>query len=323
MRPPATYTVTLIATDTGGNASAPATQSITFGASATIDQRVAAFLDDVEEAANGTIYVNSADLELVQDGSVTQTVGIRWPGLAIPHGAAITNAYIQFAAREAQSVATSLTFRAEASDNATSFASTSFNVTSRTRTTSSTAWAPVAWNVGEAGANQRTPNLAAVIQEVVSRPGWASGNALAIIVNGVGHRTAWAYDVNAAAAPLLHVEYTVGGAALVTDSQIEQAAFAAPPIALPGELELSQARPNPASGPVAFRLDLPVRTTIRWGIYDLQGRRVWTEEREFAAGSAELQWNGREASGAPAGPGLYFARVRADNTVLMRRFVRL
>ena len=57
--------------------------------------------------------MNSADLELVEDGSVTQTVGIRWPGLAIPHGAAITNAYIQFAAREAQSVATSLTFRAE------------------------------------------------------------------------------------------------------------------------------------------------------------------------------------------------------------------
>src|SRR4029077_14833587 len=99
---------------------------------------------------------------------------------------------------------------------------------------------------------------------------------------------AWAYDGNAAAAPLLHVEYTVGGAALVTDTQIEQAAFAAPPIALPGELELSQARPNPASGPVAFRLDLPVRTTIRWGIYDLQGRRVGTAGGEVAAATDEV-----------------------------------
>ena len=38
---------------------------------------------------------------------------------------------------------------------------------------------------GEAGPSQRTPNLAAVVQEVVDRPGWASGNALAIMVTVV------------------------------------------------------------------------------------------------------------------------------------------
>jgi PKD repeat protein len=65
----------------------------------------------------------------------------------------------------------------------------------------------VPWTAGEAGANQRTPDLAAVIQEIVNRSGWASGNALAIIVTGTGHRTAWSYNGNASLAPLLHVEY--------------------------------------------------------------------------------------------------------------------
>jgi len=75
---------------------------------------------------------------------------------------------------------TSLTIQAQASDNAPTFTSTASNISSRTKTTASVPWTPAAWNtVGESGPDQRTPNLAAVIQEVVRRPGWASGNAIA------------------------------------------------------------------------------------------------------------------------------------------------
>ena len=80
----------------------------------------------------------------------------------------------------------------------------------RPLTTASMGWTPGAWAVGEAGTNQRTPDLAAIIQEVISRPAWVSGNALALIITGTGHRTAWAWDGNELAAPLLHVEYTTG-----------------------------------------------------------------------------------------------------------------
>ena len=56
-------------------------------------------------------------------------------------------------------------------------------------------WQPVAWNtVGEIAAAQQTPNLAAVVQEIVSRPGWVSGNALAFLIDGTGHRTAESFD---------------------------------------------------------------------------------------------------------------------------------
>jgi hypothetical protein len=45
------------------------------------------------------------------------------------------------------------------------------------------------------------------MQQVVSRPGWASGNAMAFIITGSGHRTADAFDGSAPNAPLLHFEY--------------------------------------------------------------------------------------------------------------------
>ena len=89
--------------------------------------------------------------------------------------------------------------------------STAANISGRPRTTASATWAPAAWNSSDgAGANQKTPELKTIVQEIVNRASWASGNALAMIVTGTGHRTAWAFDGNAAQAPLLHVEYSTG-----------------------------------------------------------------------------------------------------------------
>ena len=58
-------------------------------------------------------------------------------------------------------------------------------------------------------ADQRTPNLAAVLQEVVGSQDWVSGNALALLVTGDGTRVAESFDGGAAKAPVLHIEYTV------------------------------------------------------------------------------------------------------------------
>jgi hypothetical protein len=153
--------------------------------------------------------VNSSDLELIHDTS-DQIVGMRWVGLAVPPGSTITAAWIQFSAKESQSEVTNLNFRAQAADAAPAFTTGRNNVGARPRTSSVVTWSPVAWNAGEIGANQRTPDLKSIIQEVVNRPGWAINSPLAIIVDGSGHRTTWAWDGNALQAPLLHVEYTSG-----------------------------------------------------------------------------------------------------------------
>jgi hypothetical protein len=177
------------------------------------DVRISASADDAEEAGSGSVALTSSDLEFVTDGSTTQNVGMRFTGLSIPAGATITRAYIQFVADESQSEATNLVFAAQASDSAPTFTTTAFNVSSRPRTAATTAWSPAAWTAGQSGLDQRTPDLTPVVQEVVSRPGWASGNAMAFIVSGSGHRTAVAFDGSAANAPVLHVEYTTGSSA--------------------------------------------------------------------------------------------------------------
>ncbi len=212
-----TYNVTLLVTDTGGLTSLPASASVTVsggtsgGTTTTVEQRPLASTDDAEESATGTMKLSSSDLELVQDGS-TQIVGMRWPALAIPRNATITAAWVQFAARQSHSVTTQLAFSAQAADNAAAFATTTSNVSARPRTTAAVSWTPDAWVAGGAGAAQRTPDLSPLIREVVNRGGWASGNALAMIVTGTGRRSAWSRDGNQAIAPLLHVEYNTSGA---------------------------------------------------------------------------------------------------------------
>jgi hypothetical protein len=61
--------------------------------------------------------------------------------------------------------------------------------------------------VGQAESDQRTTDIAPIIQEIVNRPGWSSGNSLVIIVSGTGERVAESYDGVANGAPLLHVEF--------------------------------------------------------------------------------------------------------------------
>ncbi len=179
----------------------------------TIEVRISNGSDDAEERISGSVSRSSSDLELVFDAGGDQLVGLRFVGVNIPSGATITNAYVQFKADEINSENTNLVIHAQATDNASEFKSTSLNISSRPKTTSSVIWSPPSWNIkGLAGADQKTPDLASVIQEVINRPGWTSGNVLALIITGTGERTAESYEGDAAGAPLLHVSYQTGGA---------------------------------------------------------------------------------------------------------------
>ncbi|HEX6812623.1 MAG TPA: hypothetical protein VF384_13435 [Planctomycetota bacterium] len=172
-----------------------------------LERAVAASSDDAEE---GTTAVNrtSSDLEMVVDGSVSQVVGVRFQNLTIPAGAVITSAYVQFTTDTTKSTATQLTIAGQASDSAAEFRTTASSISTRPRTTATVAWAPVPWTVvNEAGLNQRTPNLGSVVQEIVNRPGWISGNAMVFVITGTGCRIATAYDHSPAAAAKLIVNY--------------------------------------------------------------------------------------------------------------------
>jgi hypothetical protein len=200
------------------------------------ESRIAAGSDDAEEfPVEGTIVIDlvnltSVDLELVRDGQTEQVVGLRFTKIAVPRGVSVTNAYIQFTVDETDGQPVTLTIQAEAVNNSATFTSTPSNISSRPRTTASVQWTPEPWRtVLVADEDQRTPNLAAVIQEVIDRPGWATNNALSIIftqVDGRSRRTAIAYERDPEAAPLLFIEYQIG-----EDSPIDQR----PPVVNAGE----------------------------------------------------------------------------------------
>ncbi len=182
-----------------------------------VDVQVGASSDDAEERPSGNVALTSSDLELTLDKTNQQVVGMRFAGVAIPPGAVIQRASIQFQTDEVSSDVTSLTIRGEATSNAQTFIATNYNVTTRPRTTAAVAWAPAPWLItGEAGPDQQTPDLASVIQEIVNGPGWSSGNALSIIIDGTGKRVAESYDGVASAAPRLHIEYLPGNVAPTT-----------------------------------------------------------------------------------------------------------
>jgi hypothetical protein len=205
-----THTITASATDSGGlTGSAAITVTVL---PPVVEVRIATAADDVEEYVSGTVSTGSGDLDMVYntEGGVTgnQTVGLRFTGVTVPPNATILAAWVQFQADEKSSGATTLTIEGQAADNAAVFTKTNLNVSSRARTVAKANWSPAAWtSVGQAGPAQRSADISAVIQAIVTRPGWASGNALALILTGTGSRVADSYEGSSTGAPLLHVEY--------------------------------------------------------------------------------------------------------------------
>jgi hypothetical protein len=155
--------------------------------------------------------LTSGDLNLGLDGTTPLATGMRFTGVNLPQGATITNAYVQFQVDEVSTATASLTVAGQAADNAATFTTAAGNIASRPRTTATTSWNPATWPTANARTEaQRTSNLSAVVQEIVNRANWASGNALVLFITGSGERTAESFEGGTAKAPVLHIEYTVG-----------------------------------------------------------------------------------------------------------------
>jgi hypothetical protein len=228
------------------------------------ETRVATAGDDVEQKGSGSISGNINDLELGYDGTTSQTVGMRFTSINIPKGATITNAYIQFQANEVKTGAASLLIQGDNVDDASPFTTASFNVSSLPRTAASTAWTPASWTVvGEHGLAERTPDLTAIVQEIVNRSGWAALNDMAFLVTGTGTRTADSYEYNPAGAPLLHIEYLLPGPVG------NPVAFNTPPDADPTTNQIAElATAGAPTGITASATDPDAGSTVTYSIND-------------------------------------------------------
>jgi hypothetical protein len=180
--------------------------------------------DDMEERSDGSLDYNSTDLEICKESSSrNQLIGLRFAGVNIPKGATITSAYIQFSVDEPSKSVDPFDVKIFAEDkaNAAPYENVNFAVSSRTRTGAYVNWSNIPlWAVEhEAGAAQKTPNIAALLQKIVEKEGWAAGNAINFILSGTGTRTAESFEgagSNLAQVPTLHLQYTTESATTTT-----------------------------------------------------------------------------------------------------------
>ncbi len=208
-----THTVYAVATDDCGQKDITETISFKTLQKQTFQQKITKGSNDVEQSLYGQMNLTDGDLELTRNQIWSwhfayQTVGLRYENVSIPKDAVITNAYVQFTADEVGTAAGSMYIYAHDVDNAPVFTWSTNNLTNRTLTSDYAYWYPSQWNtVGAAGYAQKTANMKKVIQEIVNRPGWNTGNNLAIIIKGTGKRTAESYEGMPSGAPKLVVEY--------------------------------------------------------------------------------------------------------------------
>ncbi len=170
----------------GENASA-ARLNLTYGGGIPVLSRINATNDDAEEGADGGMDLGSSDLEIFDDAASDQgphlTIGLRFNSVAIPQGATIDTAIIEFAVDETNTSGEVHGYvTGEAVIDAPAIGSTAFELTNRLAA-NPTASVPFAWTADYAVDDiVLTPDIASIIQEIVDQPGWLSGKSILIFL---------------------------------------------------------------------------------------------------------------------------------------------
>jgi hypothetical protein len=143
-----------------------------------VEFKIANGNDSVEEESSGNMYMGSSDLEL-PDG---QVIGLRYLNVELPQDATIIGAYIEFTVDELEGdEAANLIIQGELVPDAPPFEAVDGYLRNRTTTNAAAKWSPEHYPT--VGVKVQTSDISAVIQELIDQAGWASGNALAIIIS--------------------------------------------------------------------------------------------------------------------------------------------
>ena len=165
---------------------------------ATVSISVDSSTDDVEEASSNYYYTSSVlDLNTTADSG--DPIGLRFNYVGVDQGAEVSGVYIQLKAYSDSSgdnTPSTIRIRIEDSDNAESFGTSrtgSARPSARTKLSSYVDWQiDTDWVAGE---TYQSPDLSELVNAVVDRSGWTSGNSLAFILEVLdGNLKASSYD---------------------------------------------------------------------------------------------------------------------------------
>lgn len=183
-------------------------------------------VDDIEERYNNSLHFGSPDLDLFySNGGNHLGVGLKFSGLTIPHGATILSAELEFTVYDKGKNNLDVDIYGDASDNAQDWLEVAgHRITDRTKTSAKVNWN----NVENRNDNHTvtTPDMKTIVQEIVDRAGWASGNAMAFLLfvdgtsNNHNYRIFYSNETGGSTqGPKLRVTYqTAVGSADVTQT---------------------------------------------------------------------------------------------------------
>lgn len=179
----------------------------------TLNLQVAASADDAFEDQTGDTNINATDETSDQ---IDEWFGFRWQSVTVPQGATINSA--TFSPWVISSVLDEPyhDIYGQDADNAAAFSDGTGNedISTRTQTTATYFWDVADLVSGGGFEAVSDANIAAIVQEIIDRPGWSSGNAIVFIV--VGHTGILitrdlgisSYDTSTARAAKLDIDYT-------------------------------------------------------------------------------------------------------------------
>lgn len=169
---------------------------------ASFSTSIAASSDDAREAGVGTVTLNETT---PSTSGTSRWLGFRYTNVTIPAGSTINSAK-QTVVIIGSNDNPDLDIYGEDTDDAATFTTTSYNITGRTLTT-----AKVNWTASGIGTGSKdTPDLKTIIQEIIDRPGWSSGNDIALLwdsLSSSNYIVIYAYD-NGSNIPSITIEYT-------------------------------------------------------------------------------------------------------------------
>jgi type IV pilus assembly protein PilY1 len=188
-----------------------------------LSYQVNAQKNNAEERSDG---YQSTGTELTFRDSSNKYIGVRFRNIALPKGASIINAYLEFTAyQNSSSSSASFNIAGVDQDDPNSFKSYPRYLLRDKPKTASVAWTGIPqWY---RNFKYQSPSVTSIVEQIVGRNGWESGNEMMFVFsNFVGIRGAYTYNGKPSGTVSLVVEYqgsaTPGSTSTVRELLVSQ-----------------------------------------------------------------------------------------------------
>lgn len=154
---------------------------------ATFTKQIDADIRDLNSQYNGSTWSTSISgaYNIGNPGAVTRNISLRFTGITIPQGTTINSAKITFLSTSTQTVNITSLIEGVDEDNTSEFDdSPEDSARTRTHTTANVAWSGSISQTNNT--NIDTPSITSIVQEIIDRAGWSSGNAMAFWLSNNG-----------------------------------------------------------------------------------------------------------------------------------------